>query len=313
MPESLIDQTLSGFSPDGILTTLFALLAHSRTVTATAAQRVAGQQDRPGSIRRGDRNLVCLRPDRRNPVGNVHRPAFGWKKTQLEKSTPLPSSAACSINSRPTPSKALVQRVGDLLGVWASLAEYEAVQTVVLAGLPAATLMPLDSALSLAYDQSSKLQWLGYRGVLTDTKKGVLTAAAAGLTPPAARASLHAIEFYPAANFVGLHPAHRLHSGHVGQSEYLRFDPTRTCCIGFGRLSSPRSLPRKRPAPSPTLLPQIQFSYDPIGKMQTLTCTGVLTDAMRLQLESCRDARPPGYLAAGRAQSSRGHVSVACP
>ena len=44
--------------------------------------------------------------------------------------------------------------------------------------------MPLDSALSLAYDQSSKLQWLGYRGVLTDTKKGVLTAAAAGLTPP---------------------------------------------------------------------------------------------------------------------------------
>ena len=39
-------------------------------------------------------------------------------------------------------------------------------------------------------------------------------------------------------------------------------------------------------------LPQIQFSYDPIGKMQTLTCTGVLTDAMRLQLESLPPAPP---------------------
>src|ERR1700681_1300316 len=42
-------------------------------------------------------------------------------------------------------------------------------------------------------------------------------------------------------------------------------------------------------------VPKIQFSYDPATQWQTLTCTGVLTGAMRVQLESLPPA--PAVLA----------------
>ena len=61
---------------------------------------------------------------------------------------------------------------------WASLAQYEAVRTGTAIGLPAAALTQLDPAVSVTYDQVDQLQWMGYRGVLTDAKRSRLLAVA---------------------------------------------------------------------------------------------------------------------------------------
>ena len=55
-----------------------------------------------------------------------------------------------------------------------SLAQYEAVLAPVATAISAAPLVQADSALTLTYDQADQLQWLGYRGVLTDARKAAL-------------------------------------------------------------------------------------------------------------------------------------------
>jgi hypothetical protein len=287
MPESLIDQTLSGLFPAGMLTSLFTLLSDSQRFTATAPNVLPANKIDPTPF--ASETEISFAYD---PVSETQSVTFtglllNWKKAQLEtiNNTPLFSGLLDQLQT--IAQQTLVQRVGDLLGVWASLAEYEAVQTGVAAGLPANTLMPLDSALSLAYDQSEQLQWLGYRGVLTDTKKNVLTSAA--LTAPQA-AVLNAllkiiqqqtIPAYPQLVGSVLVMWVNLHTYVSTQPSPAAIDPV----AFFAALAA-----AQQAGTITDPVPQIQFSYDSNAKVQTLTCAGVLTDAMRLQLENL----PPG-------------------
>src|SRR5260370_27127435 len=76
----------------------------------------------------------------------------------------------------------LANNISALLGVWASMVQYEAVRTGVAAAIPAAPLVQTDPAISLSYDQADKLQWVGYRGVLTDAKKSAILTATSNAT-----------------------------------------------------------------------------------------------------------------------------------
>jgi len=291
MPESLIDQTLSRLFSAGMLTNLFALLANSQTVTATALNVLPVNKIDPAPFAAETEISFAYDPIPETQSVTFTGLLLNWKKSQLEKINTTPLFSGLLDQLQANAQQALAQRVGDLLGVWASLAEYEAVQTAVPAGLPAATLMPLDSALSLAYDQSSTLQWLGYRGVLTDTKKGVLTAAAAGLTPPLPAllsTLLNSIQEQTSSVYTQL--VGSILAMWVNLNTYVSTQPAPAPLDSVAFFSALSAAQKTGTITDP--LPQIQFSYDPIGKMQTLSCTGVLTDAMRLQLESLPPAPP---------------------
>ena len=58
MPESLIDQILSGLFPAAILKTLFTLLRTAQTFTATASNVLPANQIDPDPFAARDRNLV---------------------------------------------------------------------------------------------------------------------------------------------------------------------------------------------------------------------------------------------------------------
>ena len=174
MPESLIDQTLSGLFPSGMLTTLFTLLGASQTFTATVANVLPANKLDPGPF--AAETEISFAYD---PVAETQSITFtgllvDWKKSQLEKINASPLFSGLLDQLQTNARQAPVQNVGNLLGVWASLVEYEAVNTGVAAGLPADTLTPLDSALSLAYDQAGHLQWLGYRGAAHGCEKECL-------------------------------------------------------------------------------------------------------------------------------------------
>jgi len=289
MPESLIDQTLSRLFPAGILTNLFTLLSDSQTFTATALNVLPANRIDPAPFS-GEPEISFAY----DPVSEIQSVTFtglllNWKKAQLEtiNNTALFSGLLDQVQT--SAQQALAQRIGDLLGVWASLAEYEAVKTGAAAGLPPNTLMPLDSALSLAYDQSAQLQWMGYRGVLTDAKNSVLT----GVALPAPLAALlntllksvqqqtMPVYSHLAGSILAMWV--NLHSYVSTQATITPIDPV----TFFTALAAAQQAGTITDA-----VPQIQFSYDPSAKVQTLTCTGVLTDAMRVQLESLPPAPP---------------------
>ena len=283
MAESLIDQTLSGLFPAGMLTSLFTLLSDSQSFTATTSSVLPANKIDPTPF--ASETELSFKYD---PVSQTQTVTFtglllNWKKAQLEKINNTPLFSGLLDQLQTGTQQVLVQRVGDLLGVWASLAQYEAVQTGVPAGLPANTLMPLDSALSVTYDQTDGVQWLGYRGVLTDAKKSVLTTVAL----PAPLATLLSTllnkvqqQTFPAyPQLVGSILAMwiNLHTYMSTQPSVTPIDPVAFfTALAAGQQAGTITDP----------VPQIQFSYDSAAKIQTLTCSGVMTDAMRVQLEA---------------------------
>lgn len=282
MTESLIDQTLSGLFPAGMLTTLFTLLGRAQTFTATASNVIPGNKIDPTPF--AAETEISFAYD---AVAEAQSVTFtglllDWKKTQLKQINATPLFSGLLDQLQVNAQQALVQNVGTLLGVWASLVEYEAVQTGVASGLPAATLMALDSALSLAYDQAGKLQWLGYRGALTDAKKNVLTAAAL----PAPQAALfstlltsvqqQSMPAYP--NLAGT-----IIAMWVNEQKFVSQQPSATA---IDPVAFSSALAAAQQGGTIGLVPALQFSYDSGANQQTLTCTGVLTDALRLQLQA---------------------------
>lgn len=289
MSESLIDQTLSRLLPAGMLTSLFALLSDSRTYTVSTRPVLPANQIDPKPF--ASESALSFNYD---PVSDTQSVTYtglllNWKKSQLEhiNNTPLFSSLLDQLQT--AAQQSLVQRVGDFLGVWASLAEYQAVQTGLPAGLPPDKLMPLDPALTLSYDASDSLQWLGYRGVLTDAKKNVLTSLA--IPPPLSTVMatlLNTIQqqTQPAysqlvgtilAMWVNLHTYVSMQNAANAFDSVAFFDAL-AAARQNGTITDP--------------FPQLQFSYDPTANQQTLTCMGVLTDAMRLQLLNLLPASP---------------------
>jgi len=284
--ESLIDQTLSGLFPPAILKSLFTLLTDSQTYTATAANVLPANAIDPTPFAQEAEVSFDYENISRTQSVSYRGLLLNWKKSQLEtlNSSPLFSGLLDQLQTQA--QQALAQRVNDLLGVWASLAEYEAVQTGLANGLPlatAATLTQKDSALALTYDQSDGLQWLGYRGVLTDANKNVLTGVP--LTPPAL-ATLFATlmsnvqqQALPAyTQLVG-----SVLAMWVNVQTYVATQPTPTAIdpVAFFQALATAQQPGGAITDP---VPEIQFSYNSGAQVQTLICEGVLTSAMSIQL-----------------------------
>ena len=122
MPESLIDQTLSRLFSAGMLTNLFALLANSQTVTATALKVLPVNKIDPTPFAAETEISFAYDPIPETQSVTLTGLRLNWKKSQLEKINTTPLFSGLLDQLQANAQQALAQRVGDLLGVWASLA-----------------------------------------------------------------------------------------------------------------------------------------------------------------------------------------------
>jgi hypothetical protein len=292
MAESLIDQILSGLFPATILKALFTQLTNSQSYTVTAGSGTA--LNAPDFILAPEITLSF------DGVKNIQTLVckgllLDWRKADIEA---LNQNAALNgllsglldnvqLQARTT----LDNSIADVLGVWASLVQYEAVATGVTQ--PQAIADPLgklahaDPSLSFTYDVSDKLQWLGYRGALTAAKLNALTV----INPSATLATLLGQvqqQALPAYNEMtgslialgcNLQTYKATQSGIAlgGQVDPAVFAAALTQAQRSGTITDP--------------VPLIQISYD--SGIQTLLCTGVLTSAMQGQLAALIAAPPP--------------------
>ncbi len=280
LPDAQIDQRLSGLFPATILKSLFALLTNSQTYSAAqgAVAPVAQIDTMPFA---GETELTLTY----DPVTQTQTVTYqglltDWKKGQLLQINNSALFAALLAGVQQQAQQAFNQSIENILGAWASLAEYEAVQTGVVSGLLAPPLTQKDPALRLSYDQADQFQWLGYRGVLTDAKLAALT----GVNNSAVLLNLlkdvqnQATPSYKqlvgtilamwanvqtySVTQVAVPAANRIDSN--------GFFAALTAAEQNGSISGP--------------VPTIQLVYDPAIQIQGLTCEGVLTEAMRGQL-----------------------------
>jgi hypothetical protein len=294
MPESLIDQTLSGLFPAAILKTLFTQLTNAKTYTVSTnsagpALALTDPTLAPELTLSFDgvtntQTLTCkgLLPD--------------WRKTEL---LALNTNAALAAvfttllgNAQNVARTALESSAGNVLGVWASLVQYEAVAANVTPAQsisdPLGQLTQADPSLSFTYDASDKIQWLGYRGVLTTAKMNTLT----GINGSATLATLLSQvqqQALPAYNQMAGSLAAmwcNLETYKVTQTAVApgsQVDPTAFATAlaqaqQAGAISGP--------------VPAVQLTYDSGKQVQTLTCAGVLADSMRGQLAGLIMAPP---------------------
>ena len=271
MAESLIDQILSTLVPSAALKPLFSLLTNSQTYS--------GQATFSSAV---DTTAFANEPELTfnfDGVANLETIYYqgyltDWKKSQLETLNSSISSILDLIQK--SAQSSLANNLSALLGVWASMVQYEAVRTGVAAAIPAAPLVQTDPAITLSYDQADKLQWVGYRGVLTDAKKSALltaTSNASDLTPLLVDIQGQALPTYN--QLVG-----SLLAMWANVQTFQATQPAAAAIDSgafFGALAQAQA--------SQTItdpVPQLEFSYN-TGN-QTLICHGVLTGSMQSKL-----------------------------
>jgi len=286
MSEALIDQRLSTLLPVTTLKNLFTLLANSQTITASQGGVLPANQIDPTPFAGEPKISFAYDPVTGTQSVSFHGLLLDWKKNQLLQinNSALFSGLLAAVQQQT--QAALAQSIGNVLGVWASLVEYEAVQTGTtgIDAASAAALMQKDSALRLSYDGAGKLQWLGYYGALTDAKKAVLTAAAAAM-PASVQTLLASLlndvqqQALPAyselvsavlADWVNT----QSYQSQTTASQAQAANPT----VFFSALDEAR---QKGAISNP---PVIQLSYDPVAQIETMTVSGVVTEDMRGKL-----------------------------
>jgi hypothetical protein len=281
--ESLIDQKLSAAIPAAILRQLFEHLTNSQTYTASQGGVAAAIDPAPFA----QEASLTLQYDAVTQTQSVTFKGLlpDWKKGQLETINGTPLFAGLLDTVQKQAHDALAASINDILGVWASLVQYEAVASPVA---PAAKIddplkkLAADPALTFSYDQSDQLQWLGYRGVLTDQKRNALTAlngsaTLAGLLTNIQQQTLPAYNeligamlamWANAQAFVGAASA----VAPANQVDAAAFAAAVAQAQQNGTIVDP--------------VPSLDFAYDSAAQVQRLTCQGVLTDAMRAQLSA---------------------------
>lgn len=279
--ESLIDQTLSGLFPAPILKNLFTLITNAQTYTASVSNVLPADKIQPATF--AQEPEISFNYDDVSQTQSVTYKGLLLASTRSQlvqiNNSPMFGNLLDQIQAQAQQS--LAQRIGDLLGVWASLVEYEAVQTGAASALPAGTLMPLDSALRVSFDESAGLQWLGYRGVLTDAKMNALTSVPLS-APLASLLATLLNQVQQQAKPAYLQLVGSILAMWVNVQTYVATQPAASpidstqFSAALGNISGPG--------------PEIQLHYD--SGVQTLTCTGVLTDALRLQVASFPLATP---------------------
>jgi hypothetical protein len=275
MAEGLLDQTLSGLFPDAILKALFTMLTNSQTFTASKSGVATAIDPKPFAAE----PRLSFSYDATEQLQSVsfQGPLPDWKKEELKKINTTTTFSDLLDAVQALAREALNQRVGDVLGVWASLAQYEAVRAPVSAAIPPGPLVQTDSALSLSYDQADRLQWLGYRGVLTDARRNALLGvnSSADLQHLLDDIQGQAIVAYSQlvgsilAMWVNVQTFSATQTA-ANQIDADAFFAALNAAQQDGSIAGP--------------IPQIQFDYDTASTTQTLSCQGVLTDLMRGQL-----------------------------
>jgi hypothetical protein len=282
VPETLLDQTLSGLFPAPLLTSLFTLLKNGATLTATQSTPTAID---PSPF--AAESELSFSYDSTTQIQTVTCTGLllDWKKAQLLTLNSSAEFSALLNGLQQQANVVLGQNITNLLGVWASLVEYEAVETNATSGLPVTSLTDVDPGLSLSYDQIGQLQWAGYRGVLTDANKSALAAVA---MPSATLATLltkilndlqsQALPAY--AQLVGsllamLTNAQSFEATATGVAAANQVDVN-----GFFTALAAAQQSGTITAPVPVL----QLTYDAGSQTQTIICQGVLTEALRSQL-----------------------------
>lgn len=282
LPETLLDQMLSALFPATLLKNLFALLTNDASFTATQSTATAIDPT-PFS----DESELSFSYDPTTQIESLSCTGLllDWKAAELLTLNASPVFSALLNGLEQQQNIVLGQNIGDLLGVWASLVEYEAVETGVTIGLPAAPLTTVDPAMSVSYDEVGQLQWAGYRGVLTDAKKQALTAVP--MPSPAQTTllqnilndlQLQALPSY--AQLTGsllamLTNAQTFEASVTGVAAANQVDTS-----GFFAALAAAQQSGTITAPVPAL----QFTYDAGSQTQTISCQGVLTDELRGQL-----------------------------
>ena len=298
--ESLIDQSLSGVVPAEILKNLVRLLTNSQTLSFSQTGVPAAID--PVPFAQEPRLTFNFDPTTQNQTVSFHGFLLDWQKVEFKKLDSSATFSALLDGIQSQGALTLNQTIGDVLGVWASLTQYESVKTGVAAAIPAAPLLQVDPAISLSYDQSDQLQWLGYRGVLTDSKKMALRNVnnSANLQQLLDEVQAQALPGYRkllgtllvmCANVqtwkgasAGVPPAN--------QVDTKAFFAALSSAQQAGTITDP--------------VPTLEFSYDAASQVQTLSCEGVLTESMRGQLTALA---PGSVVLANLLQAVRGQAT----
>jgi hypothetical protein len=218
LPETLIDQILSGVIPAPILKTLFNQLTNSQ-IYISSQGLVASAIDSGPFTQESELTFNYDQVTKTQTVG-YRGLLLNWKKTQLEAIAPGAPTAALFnglLDAVQTTVQApLDKSIGDLLGVWASLVQYQV------------TPPPLSASSGLV--GTLLAMWTN-----NQTYMSVQTAVS------------NALQVDSTAFFNALASAKQA-----------------------GTITAP--------------VPALQFNYDSANLIQTLTCRGVLTDALRVQL-----------------------------
>ena len=306
MPETLLDQILSGLIPATILKSLFALLTNAQGLTATQTG-VATAID-PTPFAAETELSFSYNSTTETQTVTYTGILLDWKKAELLTLNSSAEFSALLNELQQAATVALAQNFENLLGVWASLVEYEAVETGATAGLPPDTLTSTDPALSLSYDAIGQLQWAGYRGVLTDASKAAL---AAVVMPSAALTTLlsNILSDLQAQSL----PAYRQLAGSLLAmlTNVQTFEATATGVTSADQVDAAAFATAISAAQQngtiTTPVPAIQFSYNSGSQTQTIVIQGVLTDAVRGQIASLAGV---SNTATGLLQSARNSMAA---
>ncbi len=280
----LIEQRLSTLFPAQIIQSLFALLTNRQTYRASQTGVSPVNAIDPVPFAQYSALSFSYDPTTQTQSVAYRGVLLDWQKAQLVQvnNTALFAGLLTALQAQAQASFA--RSLADLLGVWASLAEYEAVQTGVVAGLVAAPLLQKDPALSLGYDSAQQLQRLTYRGVLTDAKKTALTAidgsvVLQGLLADVQQQALPTYRDMVGALLAMWANAQVYEASQAGVAPANQIDGSLFANV-----------------------PAISFSFDPVAQVQTLTYNGVLTDADRIGLAA---VIPASAVLAGLLQAVR--------
>ncbi|MDR3483154.1 MAG: neuraminidase-like domain-containing protein [Burkholderiaceae bacterium] len=265
LPDSQIDQTLSALFPAALLKSLFTLLTNAQTVTATQGGVAAANAIDPQTF--AQETALSFAYDAVTQIQSVSYIGLltDWKKTQLALINTTPLFANLLSGLQQQGQTVFKQRVADILGVWASLIQYQAVRHQANK-INDALLVIADPAISLSYDQTDSLQWVAYRGVLTGAAKNALLAIDNSTDLAALLNDLqqqsNAAYTALTGNLLGmLCSAQAFSASQSGVAAANALDPSLFLAW-----------------------PQVQLSYDAVGQTQTLVYQGVLTSALAATL-----------------------------
>lgn len=280
LPEAQIDQQLSGLFPTTVLKPLFTLLTDAQTYSASQGGVAPGSQIDPAPFAQESELSLAYDSVTETQTLTFQGLLTDGKKNQLLKINNSALFTPLLAGVQQQAQQALAQNIGNILGVWASIVEYEAVQTSVATGLVTAPLTQADPALSLSYGQASQLQWLGYRGVLTDARMAALTAIN---NSPVLSSLLKDVQSQAMPGYKGLMGAILAMWCNVQTYIVSQTAVTSANQVDVNAFFTALATAQQNgsiTAPVPTL----QFSYDSTAQVQSLTSSGVLTDALRTQL-----------------------------